>query len=74
MENETDVVEITPKNMYAQICITQAICIAVILIAVFIIKFFFDESFLKLQKWCDNNLFEQTKITAQFDEEANREN
>ena len=41
MENQTEKVEIKPKNMYISICITQAICIAVILIAILIIKFFF---------------------------------
>lgn len=73
MENQTEVTEIKPKNMYAQICITQAICIAIILIAVLVMKFFFNESFLKLQKWCENTVFEQTEITANFDEEQENE-
>ena len=46
MENETQVLEITPKNMFVPICITQAVCILVILIAVLIIKFFFDSGFM----------------------------
>ncbi len=69
MESEIEVVEIVPKNMYVPICITQTICVAVILIAVLIIKFFFGSSFSKLEKWCQSNIFEQTKITANFDEE-----
>ena len=68
MENET--VEIKSKNMYVPICITQIICIAVIFAAVIIIKFFWNDSFKKIEKWCSDNLFEQTKITANFDEET----
>lgn len=60
MENTTN--ETKPKNMYFPICITQIICIATILIAVLIIKFFFAGSFAGLKTWCDNNVFEQTKI------------
>ncbi len=74
MENETEVIEIKPKNMYVAICITQAICIAVILIAVIIIKYFFNENFFKLEKWCQNNLFVHTQVTADFDEEETVEN
>ncbi len=70
MENESEVIEIKPKNMFVPICIVQAICIALILITVIIIKFFFEGSFLKLQKWCQNNIFEHTQITANFDEET----
>ena len=73
MENENAVIEIKPKNMYASICITQAVCVVVILIAVIIIKFFFESSYIKLQKWCDNNVLEQTVINDVFDEELTSE-
>lgn len=73
MENETDVIEIKPKNMFVPICITQAVCVAVILIAVLIIKFFFEGSYTKLQKWCVNNFLEETVISDVFDEELPRE-
>ena len=69
MEEQTEIIEIKPKNMYVPICITQAVCIAVILAAVLIIKFFFEDSYTRLQKWCNQNLLEQTTITAVFDEE-----
>lgn len=74
MENETEVIEIKFKNMYMQICITQAVCAAVILIAILIIKFFFNDSYIKLDKWCQNNFFATTQITADFDEENLSEN
>lgn len=73
MENETEIIEIKEKNMYAQICIAQTICIGVIIIAVIIIKLFFSKSFLQLKSWCENNLFEHTSITAQFDEDQSSE-
>ena len=69
MENETQVLEITPKNMFVPICITQAVCILVILIAALIIKFFFDSGFKTLETWCQNNVFDHRQITANFDEE-----
>jgi hypothetical protein len=69
MENETEVIEITPKNMFVPICFVQAVCISVILITVIIIKLFFEDGFSKLEKWCQNNIFEHTQITANFDEE-----
>ncbi|MBE6809483.1 MAG: hypothetical protein E7521_00290 [Ruminococcaceae bacterium] len=72
MENE--VIEIKPKNMYMQICITQAICIAVILISIVVMKFFFENDFKKVQKWCGENIFVHTQVTANFDEETTREN
>lgn len=73
MDNQTEIIEIVPKNMFVPICITQAICVAVILIAVLVIKFFFIGSHTKLQNWCDNNLFEKTVITDVFNEETTGE-
>lgn len=73
MEEQTEIIEVRSKNMFVPICITQAICVTVILIAVIIIKFFFEGSYAKLQDWCHNNFLEETKITAVFDEEQNSE-
>ncbi len=73
MENETEKTEIKPKNMYMSICITQTICVSVILIAVLIIKFFFSGSYEKLEKWYGENILEETRITANFDEESTGE-
>ena len=70
MEEQTEIIEIEPKNMFVPICITQAICIATILITVLIIKFFFDEGYQKLQKWCAENVLDKTKISVVFDEES----
>lgn len=69
MENKNESADIKPKNMYVYICITQTICIAVILITLLVVKFFFNGSYNHIKKWCNNNLFEETKITANFDEE-----
>ncbi len=67
MENESKSVE--RKNMYVPIFITQAVCIAVILITVLVIKLFFDNTYKEVKKWHDENLLEETTITANFEEE-----
>lgn len=68
-EEQNSTAENKPKNMYIPICITQAICMAVILIAILIIKFFFEGSYAKLQKWYQKNILDETTVTAFFDEE-----
>ena len=73
MENETEIVEIVPKNMYVPICITQAVCIAVILIGIIVMKFFFKDNYFKFKNWCQQNVLEHTHITANFDEEIQDE-
>lgn len=73
MEDQTEIIEIKPKNMFVPICITQAVCVAVILIAVLIIKFFFEGSYTKLQNWCTGNFLEETTISDVFDEEVTSE-
>ena len=73
MENETQVIEITPKNMYLPICITQLVCVAVILIAVVIIKFFFSNSYQSLKEWCNNNFFVHTTVSENIDEDSSSE-
>ena len=73
MENETEVIEITPKNMFVPICIAQTVCISVILITMLIIKFFFDGSYTKLQNWCEYNVLEQTVINDATYEETSSE-
>lgn len=72
-DQENGIIEIVPKNMFVPICITQAVCIAVILIAVLIIKFFFDGSYTKLQNWCEYNVLEQTVINDATYEETSSE-
>ncbi len=73
MEEQTEVIEIRAKNMFVPVCVTQAICVVAILIAVLIIKFFFYGSYTKLQDWCRGNFLEDTKITDVFDGEQNSE-
>lgn len=57
------------KNMFAAVCITQAICIAVILITVLIIKIFFKPGWQKLRHWCVDNVLEKTEISDVFNKE-----
>lgn len=69
MENKNELIEIKPKNMYTSICIAQAVCIAVILIALFIIKIFFKDNYQKITNWCEKTVFDDIKITAFIEEE-----
>ena len=66
---ECETVENSHKNMFFAICITQIVCVAVIFCSILIIKFFFAPSFAVVKTWCENNLFEQTKI-ASVDEDV----
>ena len=66
---EDDSINTKPKNMYAAICIVQAICIVIILIAILIIKFFFSDGFKIFTKWYTENILEETVVTAEFSEE-----
>ncbi len=73
MESEAEAIKIKPKNMFVPICVTQIVCVSVILIAVLIIKFFFESSYVKLQNWCEHNFLEETTISDVFDEEKTSE-
>lgn len=74
MEQETQIAEIQPKNMYVPICIAQAACIAVIIVSILLIKFFFKNTYTNVQTWCKNNVFDHVKITAFSQEEEIIEN
>lgn len=70
MENE---IINPPKNMFIPICITQAVAVAVILISIIIIKFFFTDTYLKLGKWYEKNILDTTTVSTAFDGERSDE-
>ncbi len=72
-DTENKANEIKPKNTYMQICMTQAVCIAVILIAVLIIKFFFKSGYEKAQKWYSKYILDETTVSEIFDGENDDE-
>ena len=72
-EPENEVIENKPKNIFVHICITQTICIVVILITVLIIKYFFSGSYDKLQKWYSKNILDETNVSEIFDGESDNE-
>lgn len=69
MDKQIDNMAKKQKSMYISIYITQIACVTTLLIAVLIIKFFFDSSYQKLEKWFVENLFEQTVVTTFLPEE-----
>ena len=70
MDLQNDFMRLKEKNMFIPICVIQSICIAVILITLVILKLFFKPTYTKTADWIGKNIFEQTKITATFDEES----
>lgn len=66
MENESN-------NMLFAIFVTQAVAVAVILLALTVIKFFFSDTFSKIEKWHGDNILDKTVITQVFDGEENNE-
>ena len=68
MPDDIDVVVNKPKNMYTTICIVQAVFVTVILIVVLIIKFFFKSGYQEFKVWYNENVLEETVITATFSE------
>ncbi len=69
MEKDKEIFDISPKNMTAPLIIAQAICIAVLLIGVLIIKFGFADSFKRVQDFCKSNILEPTHFSDVFDGE-----
>lgn len=61
MESEENK-EIALKSRFAEIFITQMICAVIILAAVLIVKYFYKDTFLKLQSWYTENICTETDI------------
>lgn len=59
--------------MYLPICITQSVCVLVILITILIIKFFFEENFTVFQNWYKQNILDDTVVSSVFEEEISSE-
>lgn len=74
MEEKTDVLKKEYSSKFIEICIVQTICVAVLLIGVLIIKFFFEKSYAKFYKWYEVNLLDETVISEIFDGETVDEN
>ncbi len=72
-EEENAVFKSEYKNMFVPVCVTQAVCMAVILIAVFVIKTFFAGSYQKAEKWYAENILDETNVSELFDGETGNE-
>ncbi len=49
-------------NMYINIIITEAICMAVILLSVFTFKYFFKGEYKEFKKWYNTEITADTRI------------
>lgn len=74
MEEKTDVLKKEYSSKFIEICIVQTICVAVLLIGVLIIKFFFEKNYAKFYKWYEVNILDETVISEIFDGETVDEN
>lgn len=72
-EQNSEVNKPLPQNNFIRICITQAICMIVILIAVFVIKMFFGNGYQKVKKWYERNVLDETDVSEIFDGETSDE-
>ena len=69
MDEEMVVSEIQPRNMFIHIAITQAICITVLILSVFIVKLFSPATYEKITDWYTENLLDETRVSEVFGEE-----
>ncbi len=69
MDEEMVVSEIKPRNMFVHIAVAQAICIAVLILSVFIIKLFSPATFEGITHWYTENLLDETSVSEVFGEE-----
>lgn len=59
---EEDIIKPKPKGQLANIIITEAICVAVILLTVLITKYFFKSTYTKLEKIYEQQICADTDI------------
>ncbi len=69
MDKGSEIFDIKPKNMMVPLIIAQAICIAVLLISILIIKFGFSDSFAAVEDFCKSSILEPTRVSDVFNEE-----
>lgn len=72
-EQQNGTVDKKFKNTYISVCVTQAVCIAVILSALLIIKFFSVEKYKKIERLYDRYVADDTDVSNVFDEDYVRE-
>lgn len=72
-EQQNGTVDKKIKNTYISVCVTQAICIAVVLAALLIIKFFSVEKYKKIERLYDRYVADDTDVSNVFDEDYVRE-
>lgn len=61
MENQNDKTT-AKKNMWLGVVITQCICVAIILISLVIMKYFFSDTFGHIKEWYKINICNDTSV------------
>ena len=61
--DENEITLSKPKNRFVDIIITQAICVIIILLALIVIKYFFKDTFAKIENWYNKYICADTEIS-----------
>ncbi len=69
MDEEMVVSETGPRNMFVYIAVAQSVCIAVLILSVFIIKLISPAMHEKITHWYTENLLDETRVSEVFGEE-----
>lgn len=64
-ENKPILNQITDR--WFKIIVVQSICVAIILLTILFVKFFFKNTYKELKNWYQNNLCSETKISEVTD-------
>lgn len=60
---ENEIILQKPKNRLADIIITQAVCVIIILLTLTVIKYFFKSHFEEIKKWYNLHICSDTNIS-----------
>ena len=69
MEAE-EAVKAKQTDRWAQIIITECICVGIILISVLVIKYFFKDTYNELKVWYEKNICDTTEISEVLETEG----
>lgn len=72
-EQQNDTGDKKFKNTYISICTTQAVCIAVILAALLLIKLFSNKTYKKTEQLYNTYIADDVDVSNVFDEDYTRE-
>lgn len=61
--DEIDIIKPEVSDKSAQIIIVQAICVALIILTVVVIKYFFKDTYADIKEWYSKNICVETSVS-----------